>query len=102
MVSRSQAALAAAMVGLSLGSVAAAAPWGSSAAALRGHSSSASLRLRGGSSQLAAYMLCRMGGNDAPAMVDVKNALESVGAKVHPFSHCCVSRCSSRGHEMYG
>jgi len=39
MVSRSQAALAAAMVGLSLGSVAAAAPWGSSAAALRGHSS---------------------------------------------------------------
>ena len=44
------------------------------------------MRLRGGEgptkSQVAAYMLCRMGGNDSPTLDDVKACLESVGAKV--------------------
>jgi hypothetical protein len=47
------------------------------------------VRLRGGfsgegasTSQLAAYMLCRMGGNDSPTLDDVKACLDSIGAKV--------------------
>jgi hypothetical protein len=70
----------AALAILAAGAAAACTPWGATGAATRQRA--VGLRLRGGSSQLAAYLLCRMGGNDAPSLDDVKGALESIGAKV--------------------
>jgi hypothetical protein len=70
----------AALAILAAGAAAACTPWGATGAATRQRT--VGLRLRGGSSQLAAYLLCRMGGNDAPSLDDVKGALESIGAKV--------------------
>uniref|UniRef100_A0A7S0HDT0 60S acidic ribosomal protein P2 n=1 Tax=Hanusia phi TaxID=3032 RepID=A0A7S0HDT0_9CRYP len=40
------------------------------------------MRLRGGMDQMAAYLLCRMGGNENPSLEDVKKVLNSVEAKV--------------------
>jgi len=72
------------------GAAAACTPWGASGAATSQRAGG--LRLRGGSSQLAAYLLCRMGGNDAPTLDDVKGALESVGAKVRRLRGRAVRR----------
>lgn len=81
MLSRSGAValLLAALISLFLGRSSAITPWGPSGADVR---PGGTLRLRGGQAQLAAYMLCRMGGNDSPSIDDVKKTLESVGAKV--------------------
>jgi len=70
----------AALAILAAGAAAACTPWGATGAATRQRT--VGLRLRGGSSQLAAYLLCRMGGNDAPSLDDVKGALESTLARV--------------------
>jgi len=86
LVSRAAAALA--LLVVAGAAAAGATPWGTAGAGLRPRP--AALRLRGGTSQLAAYLLCRMGGNDAPTLDDVKGALESIGAKVgrlHPRLH---------------
>uniref|UniRef100_A0A6U4JFP4 60S acidic ribosomal protein P2 n=2 Tax=Hemiselmis andersenii TaxID=464988 RepID=A0A6U4JFP4_HEMAN len=42
----------------------------------------ATMRLRGGTANLAAYVLLRMGGKQSPTTEDVTKVLESVGAKV--------------------
>jgi ribosomal protein L12E/L44/L45/RPP1/RPP2 len=87
---RAGALLVAALVGVLAGGACAAVPaWGLAAAAKR-PGAAGTLRLRGGQAQLAAYMLCRMGGNDSPSLDDVKKTLESVGAK------------ASRWHVMRG
>eukprot|EP00960_Hanusia_phi_P035343 751645-Hanusia_phi.AAC.2 len=47
------------------------------------------MRLRGGMDQMAAYLLCRMGGNENPSLEDVKKVLNSVEAKVYVTNPCC-------------
>eukprot|EP00287_Rhodomonas_sp_CCMP768_P023624 CAMPEP_0202844992 /NCGR_PEP_ID=MMETSP1389-20130828/68833_1 /ASSEMBLY_ACC=CAM_ASM_000865 /TAXON_ID=302021 /ORGANISM="Rhodomonas sp., Strain CCMP768" /LENGTH=120 /DNA_ID=CAMNT_0049522381 /DNA_START=172 /DNA_END=531 /DNA_ORIENTATION=- len=43
----------------------------------------APLRLRGGIAYMAAYMLCKMGGNEHPTVADVTALLQSVDAEAN-------------------